>query len=75
MLCYVQTDATLFANSSQRFWMLHVAYVCTPCCMLLRVVGRSCAKFETGRTLSYVQADAALLGVVGKQCCVRLHGA
>ena len=74
MLCYVQTDATLFANNSQHCWMLHVAYVCTPCCMLLRVVGRSCAKFETGQTLSYVQTDATSLGVVGKQCCVRLHG-
>ena len=27
----VQTDATLLANNSQHFWMLHVASVCTPC--------------------------------------------
>ena len=34
----VQTDATLLANNSQHCWMLHVASVCTPCCMLLRKV-------------------------------------
>ena len=32
-----QTDAILLANNSQHFWMLHVASVCTPCCMLLGV--------------------------------------
>ena len=37
----VQTDATLLAINSQRCWMLHVASVCTPCCMLLRVVAQS----------------------------------
>ena len=31
-------------------WMLHVASVCTPCCMLLDVVACRCAKFETGQT-------------------------
>ena len=34
----VQTDATLLTNNSQHCWMLHVASVCTPCCMLLRKV-------------------------------------
>ena len=33
-------------------WMLHVASVCTPCCMLLSVVGSCCAKFETGQTFN-----------------------
>ena len=37
----VQTDATLLANNSQHCWMLHVASVCTPCCMLLRIVAQS----------------------------------
>ena len=47
----VQTDATLLANKdSQQCWMLHVASVCTPCCMLLDVVACCCAKFETGQT-------------------------
>ena len=34
----VQTDATLLANNSQHCWMLRVASVCTPCCVLLGVV-------------------------------------
>ena len=46
----VQTNATLLANKSQHCWMLHVASVCTPCCMLLDVVVYCCAKFETGQT-------------------------
>ena len=37
----MQTDATLLANNSQHCWMLHVASVCTPCCMLLDVVAQS----------------------------------
>ena len=68
-----QTDATLLANNSQHCWMFHVAFVCTSCCLLLRVVGSCCAKFETGQTFSYVQKDTTtpnnagptLLGVVG----------
>ena len=44
----MQTDATLFpANNSQHCWMLHVASVCTPCCMLLRVVGSCCIRLHT----------------------------
>ena len=42
----VKTDATLLANNSQKFWMLHVASVCAPCCMLLGVVGSCCAQSE-----------------------------
>ena len=30
--------------------MLHVASLCTPCCMLLDVVACSCSKFETCQT-------------------------
>ena len=37
----MQTDATLLANNSQHCWMLHVASVSTPCCMLLDVVAQS----------------------------------
>ena len=41
----VRTDGTLLANNSQHCWMLHVASVYTPCCMLfsmlLCVVGQS----------------------------------
>ena len=37
----MQTDATLLANKSQHCWMLHVASICTPCCVLLGVVVQS----------------------------------
>ena len=43
----VQSKATLLANNSQHCWMLHVASVCIPCCMLLRVFGSCCSKFDT----------------------------
>ena len=33
----VQTEGTLLANNSQRRWMLHVAFVCKQCWMLLYV--------------------------------------
>ena len=64
----VQTEATVLANNFQHCWMLHVASVCTPCCMLLRVVGSCCAKFETGQTFIYVQTDATTPNIVGQQC-------
>ena len=48
----VQTLATLLANKTQHCWAQHVASVCTPCCVLLRLV-RSCwMKLETGQTSS-----------------------
>ena len=34
LLSPVQTDATLLANNSQHFWMLHVASACTPSALL-----------------------------------------
>ena len=34
---------------TQHCWMLHVGSVCTPCCMLLDVIGCCCAKFEIGQ--------------------------
>ena len=37
----MQTDATMLANNSQHCWMLNVASVCTPCCILLDVVAQS----------------------------------
>ena len=49
----------------QHCWMLHDVSVCTPCCMLLRVVGSCCPKFETGQTFSYVQTDATTPKIVG----------
>ena len=52
--------------------LIHVASVCTPCCMLLRIFGSCCAKFETGQTFSYVQTGTTATNIVGG-CCVRLH--
>ena len=39
----------LLANTSQHCWMFMLCPF-TPSCMLLRVVGSCCAKFETGQT-------------------------
>ena len=65
---YTQTDIILFAYDSQHCWMLHVASVCTPCCMSLPVVGSCCAKFETGHTFIYVQTDATTPNKVASVC-------
>ena len=72
----VLTDATLLANNSQHCWMLHVASVCTPCCMLLDVVACCCAKFEPVKLFSQ-QLPTFLLfrdrWNVAQQCWIRLH--
>ena len=44
---------------AQHCRMLHVASVCTTCCMLLSVVGSCLAKFATGETFSYLQTGAS----------------
>ena len=64
----VQADATLLTNNSQHCWMLHVASVCTRCCMLLDVVACCCAKFETGQTFSPVQTGATLMAYNSHHC-------
>ena len=71
------TDATLLANNSQHCWMLHVASVCTPCCMLLDVVACCCAKFEPVKLFSQQLPTFLLLcdrRSVAQQCWIRLHG-
>ena len=69
----VQTDATLLANNSQNCWMLHVASVCTPCCMLLDVVAQSLKPVK----LFSQQLPTFLLFCdrwsVTQQCWIRLH--
>ena len=56
--------------------MSHVASVCTPCCMLMQVVGSCCAKVETGQTLNQ-QLPTFLLSSdrrrVAQQCWIQLH--
>ena len=59
-------DATLFANSSQYCWMLHVAPSCTPFCMLLGIVVQS---LKPVKLLANYKWTEQLLGVVGQQCC------
>ena len=55
-----------FGTREEVFYlMLHVSSVCTPCCMLLRVVESYCAKFETVQTLRYMQTDATTPNNVG----------
>ena len=58
-------DATLLANNSQYCWMLHVASVCTPCCMLLDVVAQSLKPVKL-----FSQQLPTLLA---QQCWIRLH--
>ena len=64
----VQTDATLVANNSQHCWMLHVASVCTPGCMLLGVVASVCTHCQHERNNS----QHCWPNNVGT-CCVSLH--
>ena len=56
--------------------MSHVASVCTPCCMLMQVVGSCCAKVETGQTLSQQLPTFLLFSDrrrVAQQCWIQLH--
>ena len=75
-LSRVQTDAILLANNSQHCWMLHVASVCTPRCMLLDVVACYWAKFETGQTFQPTTPNISFVPWSPKctqQCWIRLH--
>ena len=69
----MQTDPTLLTNNSQHCWMLHVASVCTPCCMLLGVVAQSLKPVK----LFSQQLPTFLLfhdrRSVAQQCWIRLH--
>ena len=44
--------ATLLANKMQHCWAQHVVSVCTPCCVLLRVVATCWMKFDQFQTSS-----------------------
>ena len=69
----MQTDATLLANNSQQFWMLHVMAVCTPCYMLLGVAAQ-CLKpvkplnQQLPTFLSFRDRRS-----VAQQCWIHLH--
>ena len=57
----MQTLATLLANKTQHCWAQHVASVCTPCCVLLRLVGSCWMKFETGQTSEPTSANISIV--------------
>ena len=63
----------MLANNSQHCWMLHVASVCTPCCMLLDVVAKSLKPVK----LFSQQLPTFLLFCdrrsVAQQCWIHLH--
>ena len=62
--------------SPQHCQRLHVASVCTPCCVLVRVGGSSCAKFETGQTVESTSPNISQFRdrrSVAQQCWIRLH--
>ena len=50
--CFFTQCVKPCANNSQHCWMLHVASVFTPCCMLLRVVGSCYAKLKPIKLLA-----------------------
>ena len=73
MLGCLQMDATLLTNNSQHCWMLHVASVCTPCCILLDVVAQSLKLVK----LFSQQLPTFLLfrdrQSIAQQCWIHLH--
>ena len=69
----MQTDAAFFANNSQHCWMLHVASVCTSCCVLLGVVAQS---LKPVKLLNEQLPTFRLFRdrrSVAQQCWIRLH--
>ena len=69
----MQTDATLLANNSQHFWMLHVPAVCTPCCMLLGVVAQSLKPVKPLNQQLPTFLSFRDRRSVAQQCWIRLH--
>ena len=70
----MQTGSTLLANNPKLCWILRVAPVCTPCCMLLGVVGCCWELLRKvwNRSNFSLRANGRNNS---QQCCVRLHGA
>ena len=63
----VQTLATLLANKRQHCWAQHVASICTPCCVLLRLVGSCWMKFETVQTSEPRSANISIVSRSSKR--------
>ena len=65
----VQTGTTLLTNNSQHCWMLHVASVCTPYCMLAQSLKPVILLAPCKRTQHCWLTTPNIVG----SCCVRLH--
>ena len=50
--CSTKPSSKAPCKRTQHCWMSYVKSGCTPCCMVMQVVGSCCAKVETGQTLS-----------------------
>ena len=63
----------MLTNNSQHCWMLHVASVCTPSCMLLDVVAQSLkpVKLFSQQLLTFLLFRDRRS--VAQQCWIRLH--
>ena len=51
----------------QHCWAQHVASVCTPCCVLLRLAGSCWMKFETGQTSEPTRANISIVSRSSKR--------
>ena len=83
----VQTPATLLANKTQHCWAQHVASVCTPCCVLLRVVATCWKLLDEVSNWSNFRANISIVSWSTKrgptmlrsfaqhiqQCCAGAH--
>ena len=72
LLSPVQTEAALLANKSHHCTLLlqmHVASLCTPCCMFTHAFACYCPKFETGQTCAKLTySNSAVTGVAPSGC-------
>ena len=64
-LTTITNGSNIVGQQLPKLFDAHVASVCTPCCMWLRVVGSCCAKLETGQTFSCVQTDDTTPNIIG----------
>ena len=68
----MRMNATLLGNNSQHCWILHVASICTPCCMLLCIACSCCEKFETSQTYEPTMPNISLVLWSPKCCAIML---
>ena len=74
--CPTKPSSKAPCKRTQHCWMSHVKSVCTPCCMLMQVVGSCCEKVETDQTLSQQLPTFVLFSdrrSVAQQSWIQLH--